>query len=138
MSEPNKFIQSSDFPTLKNDSTLSAQGTISGSINISSFGNTGGYVDGTIGQLGAVARGRIASSKNSNIYYVGQSIAFQRTGTVGGSPAPYTLFAFMYRVSADTLRFQVHIPNPYGATLTTQSGDDTIYFYVNTFLPPYT
>lgn len=135
--KPSQFIINTDYPTLKNETHVSANGTIPSSQVIAG----GGYYSLTgnvnVGSLGSLARGRIASTKNFTQYYAGQSILFHRTGTVGGSPFGYDIFALMFRVSATTLRFQIYIPNPYGSTLTCEAGTETIYFYANIFNAPY-
>lgn len=132
------FIITSDYPTLKNDATATVQAIVSGSQTIAASGTLTGSRDVTLGQAAAMNRGRIASTKNSDIFYVGQGIVFQRTGTVGGGPGPYLLACFMYRTSPTNMRFQVLIQNPYGATLTTEAGDDVITFQANTLITPFT
>lgn len=138
MTKPSKFILTTDFPTLKNDDTQAGQLVLPGSLTVASGGNVTGTGDVTMGQLGAVIRGRIASTKNSDIFYSGQAIVFDRVGTFAGSPAPYPMACFMYRISATVVRFVVYIPNPYGGTLTLEAGTDTITLQANTFITPFT
>ena len=135
--KPSKFIITTDYPTLKNETRVSGNGTIPSSQVIagSSYYSLAGDID--VGTVGSLARGRIASTKNFTQYYTGQSILFNRTGTVGGSPFGYSIFALMFRTSPTQLRFQIYIPNPYGSTLTCASGAETIYFYANIFNAPY-
>jgi len=137
MTKPSNFIATTDFPTLKNDASPSATANIGSSVTIAGNGFMSAFGDVTAGQIGAISWGRISSSKNGSISYTGMSIRFERVGTNGGSPAPYDVFAFMYRVAPNTLRFQIYIPNPYGTTLTGEAGADTIQFYADTFLAPY-
>ena|ERR1700757_3009216 len=137
MVKPIHFITSSDFPTLQGDGTASAVGVITGGLTIAAGNYLGTQGDATIGSAGAITRGLIWSSKNGNIGLVGNGFSFQRTGTVGGAPAAYSLVAFMWRVGPNILRFQIYIPNPYGSTLTTEAGDDTINMYAATFKAPF-
>lgn len=137
MNRPNQFIINSQFPTTKNDSRGSGDITIPGSIAIASGTSVSGSGSVLSGSLGATSRGRIASTKNFINWYSAQAIVFNRTGTVGGSPAPYQIIAFMYRSSPSTLTFQVLIHNGYAGTLTTEAGSETIYFYSNQFIAPY-
>lgn len=125
------------FPTLKNDNVASATINLPGSLTVATGSNIQGSGDVISGVKGAVLRGRIASTKNFSNYFIGQSIVFNRVGTVLGSPAPYSVVVFMWRPQGTITRFQLYISNPYGGTLTTEAGDETIYMYANTFIPPY-
>lgn len=131
------FIVSTDYPTLKNDAEIEGQIIIDGSLSIAGGSYETGYADVEIGEPGSLTRTRIASSKNSNTFYWGQVVVFGRTGTNGGSPAPYDIFVFVNRISLTTLRFQAYIPNPYGTTLTGEAGTDTITIKTNTYIAPY-
>lgn len=137
MTKPALFISTTDFPTLKNDATATANGIIAGSLTIAGGSHVTNFGDVTIGTLGSLARGRISSTKNSSDFYLGQIILFDRTGTQGGFPAPYTVAAFMFRIAPTTLRLQIYISNPYAGTLTCEAVDETITFYLNTFVPPF-
>lgn len=137
MSQPNSFILSSDFPTLKNDEKVKVEGTILGGITVPASDVVSAFVDVEVGTNGAPTRCRISSSKNNNYQYVTSTVTFNRSGTVSGSPTSYGVLCFIQRVSATTIRFQVNINNPYGSDLTTEAGDDTITWYVSTFIPPY-
>lgn len=130
---PQQFVVTTDFPTLKNNGV--AQGTIviPGSLVIPAGGTADGALDFTVGSIGSLSRGRIASSKNFGDWYTGQGIRFPRNS--GGNL--YDVFAFIWRPSAGVTRFQVVIHNPYAFALTTEAGDDTIYFYSNQFVAPY-
>jgi len=137
MTKPSLFISTTDFPTLKNDATATASGVVAGSLTITGSGFITNFGDLTVGTLGSLARGRIASTKNNNNFYLGQTILFDRVGTAAGSAAPYSISAFMFRIAPTTLRIQIYISNPYSTTLTCEAGDETISFHVNTFVPPF-
>lgn len=137
MVKPIHFITSSDFPTLQGDGTANASGVVTGSLPIAAGSYISSQGDVTIGSAGAITRGLIWSSKNGNIGLVGNGFSFDRTGTAGGAPAPYSLIAFMWRTGPTTLRFQIYIPNPYGSTLTTEAGNDTITMTAATFIAPF-
>lgn len=137
MTKPSRFILNTDYATLKNDATGSGSVVVPGSTNVAGNSSVSYSTDITIGAQGAFTRGRIRSSKEGSRWIVANAIGYIRTGTTLGSPATYDIFAFLWRPDATTLRLQVHIQNPYSSTLTTASGDETIDFYVNTFLPPF-
>lgn len=142
MYNPDKFILSTDFATLKNDADTTVQVTFPGSIVIpGSVGPAGSYserhTDVVIGAQGAISRVQISSSKDSNIIHPARNLYYDRSGIVLGISTSYTLSAFVYRISPTTMRCIVLIPNPYSDPLTTASGDETITFHVNTFLPPF-
>ena len=136
--QPNQFITSTDFPNLLNDSRASGDVFIPSGFSIPAGLTATAEIDFDSGQIGALSRGRIASTKNFTNWYVGQIIAFQRIGTQSGIPAPYTIYALFYRTSPTVLRAQVLIQNVYASTLTGEAGDETIYFYSNQFIAPYT
>lgn len=137
MTKPSNFILTTDFPTLKNQTSATGTATVPGSIVIAGNDWYGLQADAAIGSIGSLSRGRVSSSKNGNIKYVGHRFEFTRTGTVLGSPAPYSVFAFIYRVSPSALRFQIYIPNPYSDPLTTEAGSEDITMYATTFVAPY-
>jgi hypothetical protein len=143
MAKPAHFQLNSDFATLKNDDSASATVVIPASQNIGGSVTAAGTAldistDVIVGKAGAITRTQIASSKDSNKYRASRILSFTRTGTVGGFSAIYSVVVFAYRISATTMRCQVHILNPYTSTLTTASGTETISFDIQTFLPPFT
>ena len=133
MVKPANFILTTDFPTLKNDSNAQGQFNLSGSKVIAANSTFQSYGDIVMGKPGAINRGRIASTKNSDIFYSGQALRFDRNGS-----APYSMMAFMYRVSPTTIRFQIMIVNPYGVTLTTEAGTDIVTMQASTIITPFT
>ncbi len=137
MIQPNQFILTAEFSNLKNDATPSASQTIPSAVGIAGNGSYLLSVDATAGQIGALARARISSSKAGSLYQVGNNALFNRTGVSAGNPAPYSVFAFVYRVAPTTIRFQIFIPNPYSDPLTCEAGIETINIYANTFIAPY-
>lgn len=137
MSKPESFILDTDFPTLKNDANGNATIIIPGSLSIAANTSYVSNADINIGVQGAVSRGRIQSTINSNEWQVGQLMYYFRTGTILGNPAFYTVYAFFYRVSPTILRAQIYIPNGQTDTLIGEATTQTVNFYANTFLPPF-
>ena len=137
MSTPSNFIANSDFATFKNDDGTVATVLFTGSTNVAGNSSSTVTTDITIGEQASVNRIQISSSKDSSLRYSTLSLSYNRTGTVSGSPAPYDIFAIVTRTSATNLRCSVYVPNPYGSTLTTASGNETFTFYIDTFLPPF-
>ena len=138
MPRPSDFTINTDYPTLKNDDHDDVTITVGGSISIAGNASYQINTDINIGKAGAINRGAISSSKNSSLLYALQAVNFERAGTSGGGSASYQISCFMYRISADTLRLQVYILNPYGVTLVTESGVDYVRFVVNTMITPFT
>lgn len=139
MSKPDSFILNTDFATLKNSERgLTAQITVPGSVAVAGSGLYSPFVDIPITQSQAVSTARISSSKNSSRQLVGNATDFIRTGSVLGIPgAFYDLYAFIWRVSPNVVRFQVLIQNPYDDPLVGATGDETFTVYFNTFVPPF-
>lgn len=143
MVKPSHFILTTDYATLKNDDSDALQVTAPGAQAVpSATGPLGGFLeyhqDIEVGAQGSVTRLQISSSKDSNTVYSTRDLSVQHNGTVGGIPGfLYSVTAFTYRVSSTTIRCQVYILNPYSGILTTETGDETFTFYINTFIPPY-
>lgn len=137
MPRPESFIATTDFPTLKNDDSGDTTITIPASVNIAGNGYAEYTADVVAGSSGAIQSSRIASSKDSNKWYQAQVVVLNRTGLNGGFPASYNVAFFIRRLSTTTLRCEVLIPNPYGTTLTTEAGVETVSYHINTFIPPY-
>jgi hypothetical protein len=136
MSKPERFIYSSDFATLKNDDNGVTTVTIVSNAVVGAGATYTVSSDLTVGSQLGEGRIRISSSKlGSSKYYAG-FLGVNRTGTVSGSPAPYTLYALVYRINATQMRCICIIQNPNGAALTCAAGDETFTFKVNTFIPP--
>lgn len=137
MLQPSKFITNSDFATLKNDNGGSTSITFLGSTSISGSSFSQLTSDLTIGARASINRLQISSSKDASTRYATLSLGYTRTGTSSAAPASYGIVAYVSRTSATNLRFAVYVPNPYGASLTTESGNETFTFYINTFIPPF-
>lgn len=137
MPKPQQFIFSTDYPTLKQQTGAGALITLPGSLVIGPNGTLETHGDATVGTVGSLLRTRISSSFNGNEPLVGDAVIFNRTGTISGSPVPYSVLAIVYRISPTQLRFQAFIQNPYGANLTTQAGTDAIKIWSVCFLAPY-
>lgn len=134
----NDFILSTDYATLKNDNNATIQVTFPGSTVVpASVGVAGSAVevhtDVTMGAPGAISRIQISSTKDAGIIHPARNVYYNRTGDLGS----YQIVAFTYRTSPTTLRCSAFVTNPYNAILTTEAGDETFTFYVNTFLPPF-
>lgn len=137
-SRPSQFIMSSDYSTLANDDRGDVSVTFPGSQAVTASGGIKSYTsDIELGSLGSSTRWRIASSKDSNKWFVGAQVLYNRTGTVSGSPASYSILATVTKSSATTVTVIAVVNNPYGATLTTEAGDETFQFHINTFIPPF-
>lgn len=127
----------SDFDYLKNDSSNSGTFTIPGSAVVAggSFAQWGTTI--TAGQALSLVNTRFRSSKQGNQYYLASvQQSFQRTGTVGGSPAPFTLYFFISHVSGNTIQFLAAVLNPYAGALTLPAGNEIIDVTAKTFKPP--
>lgn len=134
---PEEFILTTDYATLKNDDSGTFQIVVPGSFNIGSGSSYYNPTDIILGSDSVNTRSQINSSRSSTVWTAASQVDFQRTGTVGGSPAGYSLLTSINRVDNDTLRIAVNIFNVYAGTLTTQSGSETITFDIRTFLSPF-
>lgn len=136
-SDPNKYILSSDFATLKNDDNAEVSITFPGSVAVATNAIKSYSADVTVGSTGACLRARVASSKDSTKWFSCPALQLTRTGIESGSPVPYGIFGSLSRIDATTVRVYAVVYNPYAGTLTTESGDETFYFRINTFLSPF-
>lgn len=137
-SHSEQFISSSDFATLKNYKNGSASVVIPASASIGGSSYVEYHQDLTIGIGSSLTRSRIRSSRFGSKWLANKMAIFDtRQGTNSGSPAFYSVYAFIWTPSSTTVRCQVYIPNPYSTTTLTSSTAETIDFYVNTFLPPF-
>lgn len=139
MPKPSKFITSTDYATLKNSQTgLTATVTVPSSAVIPAGSYLEWHTDIQIAESCAMVACRISSSKNSSRWLVGNTTDMIRTGSLSGTPTTYDIFVFVWRVSANTMRFQATINNPtYGSPLTCAAGDETFSLYMYTFVPPF-
>jgi hypothetical protein len=134
MVKPSLFNLTTDYASLANDagttvSIISPGGAIIAGASFATYN-----FDTVIGKQASLNRIQISSSKNSNIRYSTQTLAYSRSG----SPGPYTVLAYAFRTSPSTLRCRVYIQNPYIDTLTTEAGNETFTFHIDTFIPPFT
>jgi hypothetical protein len=136
-SKPSRFLINSDYASLKRDGLAVVQTTLSGSTSIASGSTFEWHEDTTAGSAGALNLGLIQSANNGRGFHFMNAINFTKTGTVSGSPTPYSVLCFISRPSATTVRCNVQILNPYGSTLTTEASDDTITFAAYTLVAPY-
>lgn len=134
---PEEFILTTDYATLKNDDSGTFQLVVPGSMNISSGGIYSNITTVTIGGNSVNTRSQINSSRDSTLWLAASQVDFQRTGTVGGSPSPYTLFTSINRIGIGELELRIAIVNVAAGTLTTQAGNETITFDIRTFKSPF-
>jgi len=138
MNNPDSFVLTTDYATLKNSQQqLTATITVPSGQVIAGSAYYASFVDVPITASLGLSAGRISSSKNSNRSLVGNAVDMYRSGTESGFPAPYDIYAFLWRVSPNVVRFQVLIQNPYVGNLTGESGSETFTVVFNTFLPPF-
>ncbi len=138
MSKPENFIQNSDYATLKNDATGSVSVTFPSGLILTANELYTVTADLIIGTTNASSRVRIASSKESNVYYAGAVTIVGRTGIIAGpTNVPYNLVAFTTRINATTIRATVALTNPYSEGMATEFGTETFTFEVSTFLSPF-
>lgn len=134
---PEEFILTTDYATLKNDDSGTFQLVVPGSMAILSGASYVNSLNVTIGSNSVNTRSQINSTKSSTIWTASSQVDFPRTGTVGGSPSPYTLFTTINRIGTSTLQLSASIFNSSAGTLTTEAGSDTITFDIRTFLSPF-
>lgn len=134
---PEEFILTTDYATLKNDDSGTFQLVVPGSMSIGSGTTYTNSIDITLGSDSVNTRSQINSSRASTVWVAASQVDFPRTGTVGGSPSPYTLFTIITRIGTNTLQISASIFNSNVGTLTTQSGAETITFDIRTFLSPF-
>lgn len=132
MNKPEDFILTTDYATSKGDGRASVQVTMPGGTTVPAAGFATVTQDFEVGSIGSIMRCRIASSKNSNQFYVTPQISFTRNA----SPGMYPIFAYVSRVSPSTVRATVIIPNPYNVSFSSASGNETFTFEVTTIIPP--
>lgn len=127
---PEQFILTTDYASPRNDAGGTLQVTVPSNVNISSGEVWTASTTLTIGTIGASVRSQIASSKDSNKFYVGAWQDRIRTGNFG----TYNIFIVLSRLSADTIIMNINIFNPYGGTLIGAAGAETFTADVKTYL----
>lgn len=139
MSSPSNFILNSDYATLKNSQYgLTAQVTVPGSSTLYANSYLEWHTDITITEPFAMSACRIASSKNSNKYLVGNNTYMNRSADYGGFyDIPYGINVFVFRTNSTTVRFQALINNPYNFDWVLAPTDETFSLYMYTFVPPF-
>lgn len=136
MQTPIGLSLNTDLPSLKNDAIKDAVINIGAGLVVGAGSTVASNVDFTLGQVGAISRARWLSTADPNGWYSGQYHIWTRTGTVSGSPTPYNIGVFLYRIGPNILRLQILIPNPYGSTLTGAAAEQ-IFMSDNTFIAPF-
>lgn len=137
MTNPFNFIANTDYATLKNIGSGSGTIVIPGSVAIAASAYYETHIDITLGQAGAVTRSRIRSNKEGSKWRIGGATDSLRTGINSANPATYDVYAFVWQPSPNVIRFSALIQNPYASPLTGATGNETIDFYTNTFIPPF-
>lgn len=134
MNDPNNFIVSTDFATIKNDdsdSTLSV--TIPSSVVVAANSIYTQTSIVTVGSAVSNIRARIKSSKDGR-WVVGSSMSIYRMG----SPSFYDTLVTVTRESATQVRLTAFIRNgDPSLALTGVSGAETFTAEVSTFLSPF-
>lgn len=127
---PENFILSTDYASPRNDASGTLQVTVPSNVNISSGSVWTTSQTLTIGTRGASVRSQIASSKDSNKFYVGAWQDRIRNGNFG----TYDIFIVLSRLSPETIVITASIFNPYGGTLVGAVGAETFTAEVKTYL----
>ena len=135
MNDPNNFIVSTDFATIKNDdsdNTLSV--TIPSSVVVAANSIYTQTSVVTVGSVASNIRARIQSSKDGR-WVVGNSLSISRIrGDVIGF---YDIFVTVTRESATQVRLTAFIRNGTTGSLTGEAGSETFNAEVSTFLSPF-
>lgn len=135
MSKPERFTLNSDYASLKNDGIT----TLTVTFNHATIAASTTVVEtatAVVGQAGATDRAQIHSSKLGS-RYPGNMLVVFRTGSDGVNPAPYSIYAELFRSSPTVVTASVSVRNPYGVTISTEPGSETFTFYIATFIPPF-
>jgi hypothetical protein len=129
------IIQANAHDTLKNEAVdNTASVTIPGSSSVATASRLVASQDITIGEAGSIADLRFQTSRDTTRDYLASTQqSFTRTGSLGA----YSLFVGCFRVSATVVRVQAFIVNPYGSTMTSQSGNETFTFKLRTYRAPF-
>jgi len=137
MTKPSDFIESSDYASLANDDNGEVSVTFPGSQSIPP--NTMKVFSTTInlGSLGSSMRWRICSNKDSNKWFVGAQLQYDRNGSIPGTAVTYSIIAVVTKTSPTAVTVLAIVLNPYSDTLITEAGDETFQLHANTFVPPF-
>lgn len=146
MINPQELVISTEyFDTLKNDDVnLDVQVTIPSSVSVT---GSGMYIASTIVELGSArsfAEARVNTSRADSVDYIvtgpysardsTSALGFSRTGSLGA----YQIYTAVYHSSETEVTATAFIVNPYGSTLTGQSGVEVFTFKIRTYLAPFT
>ena len=137
MNDPNNFIVSTDFATIKNDDSDNTPSvTIPSSVVVAANSIYTQTSIVTVGSAVSNIRARIKSSKDGR-WVVGASLSMLRVGSSGGVPAFYDTLVTVTRESATQVRLTAFIRNGDIYPLTAVSGAETFSAEVSTFLSPF-
>lgn len=133
------LLLTTDTDTLKNDArNTSATFTVPGSATVAAAAIRTDSADVSVGSLNSSFLAFYATSKEgSKNFPVNIANNLARTGTVGGSPAPYSVYVTAQRVGGTTIRVRSVIYNPYGSTLTLAAGNEVFTFVIRTLIDPF-
>lgn len=137
MNNPQRFILSTDFATLKNSYISDPVIVTLNSQNISGGRAASSYMDIKIPTNDISLRSSIACNHFSNSWQQSMQVSFTETGKVSGSNASYAVLLFVSTVALDTVRCTILATNPYSSTLTMASGAVVGQFIVSSFVPPF-
>lgn len=134
--DPSKvIIQANAHDTLKNDDrNNSGSVTIPGSSSIAANGRLLVTQDVVVGSSAAITDIRFQTSRDTTRDYIaGAQLSFVRSGSLGA----YTVYAGAFRLNNTSVQVYAFAVNPYGLTMTSQSGDETFTFKLRTYRAPF-
>lgn len=132
MTKPELFIINTDYGTLKMGEKQTVTLSIPGSMTV---GSNQEWINSTVISAPTNASNPTSQVRNgrNNIWYATNKISFTRTGSQG----PYSLSCSIIRTSPNQLTISVRIFNGSPSSMTTQSGNETIYFEITNMVPPF-
>ena len=147
MSKHENFMLNTDFESLRNDGQVSLSITVPASVTIPAGGQHVMTSDTTVGSSDGLINAKVKNNRSGPNtidspagadawYSSGIQLAYTRTTTIGGNPAPYTTGVSVYRLSGGRLRCSVAVSNPYNVPMTTMNQTDVYTFSVRSILPP--
>lgn len=136
-SQPEKFIQTSDYATLKNDASGTISITLTSGTVIAGGGTLTVDATATIGTTSASVRSYMVASNASTKFCIGTSLSFKCNITQLGYTYDYSPVANIERVSGSTVRLYCNIINFSPSDTLTISETVTVTATIRTFLSPF-
>jgi predicted extracellular nuclease len=145
MPNPQDLVISTElYDTLKNDDfNNSIQIIVPSGVSVPASGL---YLNTTVVEIGSaqsIAESRVQTSSNTSLDYIltspysaGDTVGvngFSRTGNLGA----YQIYCGVTHTKLTEITARVFIVNPYGSTLTGQSGAETFTFKIRTYRAPF-